>query len=63
MFTPGNVDDRTPLPKFARRLFGKLIGDRGDLSQPLCSQLWEQGIQLITKLKKKYAASVAPAPG
>jgi hypothetical protein len=31
--TPGNMDDRRPVPQMAQRLFGKLIGDKGYLSQ------------------------------
>ena len=27
--TPGNVDDRLPVPEMAKGLFGKLFGDRG----------------------------------
>lgn len=51
--TPGNVDDRKPLPQFAKRLFGKLVGDKGYLSQPLLKQLQEQyGIELITARRK-----------
>jgi hypothetical protein len=51
--TPGNVDDRRPVPKLVKRLFGKLFGDRGYISQPLAQQLFvEQGLQLITKLRK-----------
>jgi Transposase DDE domain len=51
--TPGNVDDRRPVPKLVQRLFGKLFGDRGDISQPLAEQLFvAQGLQLITKLRK-----------
>lgn len=51
--TPGNVDDRTPVPKLAQRLFGKLFGDKGYLSQPLAERLFvEQGLRLITKLRK-----------
>src|SRR6185437_1311587 len=46
--TPGNVDDRRPVPRLVRRLFGKLFGDRGYLSQPLAEQLLIQyGLQLI----------------
>ena len=30
--TPGNVDDRKPVPALCKRLFGKLIADRGALS-------------------------------
>ena len=52
--TPGNVDDRRPVRKLATNLFGKLIGDTGYLSQPLAEQLLvNQGVQLITKLRKK----------
>ena len=54
--TPGNVDDRHPVPQLLRRirrLFGKLFADRGYISQPLAEQLFvEQGVQLITKLRK-----------
>jgi hypothetical protein len=60
MFTPGNVDDRKPVPKLARRLFGKLFGDRGSISHALFSQLWAQGVQLITKLKKKMQPRLLP---
>lgn len=49
--TPGNVDDRKPVPKLAKTLFGKLFGDKGYLSQPLFKTLLEQGLQLITGIK------------
>ncbi len=49
--TTGNVDDRRPVPKLVKRLFGKLFGDKGYLSQALFEQLWEQGVQLVTRLK------------
>lgn len=50
--TPGNIDDRRPVPKLAQRLFGKLFGDRGYLSEPLRLLLREQNLELVTKLKK-----------
>jgi hypothetical protein len=50
--TPGNVDDRTPVPDMAEDLFGKLFGDRGYLSQALFETLFEQGLELITRHKK-----------
>jgi Transposase DDE domain len=37
--TPGNVDDRHPVPKMATCLIGKLFGDKGNLSPPLAQQL------------------------
>jgi hypothetical protein len=52
--TPGNVDDRHPVPKLAQDLVGKLFGDKGYLSQPLAQQwLVTHGLQPITKLRKK----------
>jgi hypothetical protein len=51
--TPGNVDDRKPVPALCKRLFGKLIADRGYISQPLFEQLLETfNVQLITRLRK-----------
>ena len=50
--TPGNVDDRLPVPEMAKGLFGKLFGDRGYISQALRYTLKQQGLELITKLRK-----------
>lgn len=50
--TPGNVDDRTPVAQMVKRLRGKLFGDRGYISAPLSELLFEQGLQLITRLRK-----------
>ena len=49
--TPAHRPDVKLVPKLARRLWGKLFGDKGYLSQPLFEQLLEHGIQLITRLK------------
>lgn len=51
--TPGNVDDRRPVPALVKGLFGKLFGDKGYISQPLFETLYDQQVQLITKLRKK----------
>jgi len=50
--TPGNIDDRIPVPQLVKRLRGKLFGDRGYISAPLTRLLFEQGLQLITRLRK-----------
>jgi DDE family transposase len=50
--TPGNVDDRTPVPQLVKRLRGKLFGDRGYISDSLTQLLFEHGLHLITKLRK-----------
>src|SRR6516225_9922877 len=51
--TPGNRDDRKPVPRLAQRLFGRLFGDKGYISAPLAERLFlAQGLRLITKLRK-----------
>jgi transposase len=58
--TPGNVDDRRPVKKLVRRLWGKLFGDRGYLSQELFEQLWAEGLQLITKVRRNMKNKLMP---
>jgi hypothetical protein len=50
--TPGNCDDRKPLKKLCKDLWGKLFGDRGYLSKKWSDELLEQGLQLITTIRK-----------
>jgi len=50
--TPGNVDDRKPMPELCQGLFGQLFADKGTIAQWLTEVLDEQGLQLITTLKK-----------
>ncbi len=50
--TPGNVDDRQPLPDMIQRVFGKLFGDKGYLSQPLRDELRAVGVDLITSIRQ-----------
>ena len=50
--TPGNTDDRKPVPQMTKKLWGKLVGDRGYLSQALFEKLFARGLQLITPLRK-----------
>lgn len=59
--TPGNVDDRQPVPKLARRLFGKLIADRGYISKKLSQELKATlGLDLITKLRSNMKNQLLP---
>jgi transposase len=58
--TPGNCDDRRPVRKLVRKLWGKLFGDRGYISQDLFEQLWKEGLQLITKLKRNMKNHLMP---
>jgi Transposase DDE domain len=50
--TSGNVDDRRPVPQLAQDLFGKLIGDNGYRSKDLVAWLLEQGVELLTPIKR-----------
>lgn len=58
--TPGNVDDRKPVPYLAQELWGKLFGDKGYISQSLFEELWEQDVQLITRLRKNMKEKLMP---
>ncbi len=60
LVTPGTVDDRQPVPQLARRLCGKLWGDRGYLSHALFAQLWGHGVHLSTRLKKNMRNKLLP---
>ena len=51
--TPGNVDDRRPVPDLLQGLFGKIFADRGYVSQKLATQLLEEwGIQFFAKPRR-----------
>lgn len=62
--TPGNVDDRTPLPGLLRQvrcLFGRLFADKGYLSAALRQRLRDGfGVELITRLKKNMKNALMP---
>jgi hypothetical protein len=58
--TPGNVDDRRPVPHLVRALWGKLFGDKGYISQPLSALLHGQGLRLVTRLKKNMKNRFLP---
>lgn len=57
--TPGNGDDRQPVPQLAEHLAGQLVGDKGYLSQSLAQQLWdEHHVHLLTKVRKNMVQPV-----
>jgi transposase len=61
VLTPGNVDDRTPVPRLARGLFGKLFGDKGYLSKALRDELWRMSkVQLITGIRANMKNTLLP---
>jgi hypothetical protein len=60
--TPGNVDDRNPVPRLLRKLCGKVFGDKGYISQPLREFLRQTvGVHLVTKLRSN-AKNQLPMP-
>ena len=52
--TTGNIDDRDikVMQSITKDVFGKLFGDRGYISKALTDLLFQDGIQLITKVRK-----------
>lgn len=60
--TPGNVDDREPVPDMVKDLFGKLFGDKGYISQKLFDLLFADGVgvQLVTRLRRNMKNKLMP---
>lgn len=60
LFTPANTDDRQPLKdkSFHKKLFGKLFGDKGYISQTLFEDMFINNIHLITKPRKNMKNSL-----
>ena len=58
--TQATTDDREPVPSLTENLIGKLVGDRGYISQKLFDALFEKGLQLITKIKKNMKNKLMP---
>ena len=57
--TPGNTDDQKGLLEMLENplstVFGKLIGDKGYVSQALLRRLANEfGVQMVTRLKKMH---------
>ena len=62
MLTPGNVADNNPKlgVKLCQKLNGKLYGDRGYISNELFERLWQQGVHLITGIRKNMKNKLLP---
>jgi len=50
--TPGNTDDRKPVPKLFKKLKGLAVGDKGYISKKMATELAEMGINFITKTRR-----------
>jgi hypothetical protein len=58
--TPGNVDDRVPVPTLSKDLIGKLFADKGYISKALQAELLEKGISMITGIRKNMKNHLMP---
>lgn len=60
--TPGNTPDNNigTVTKLAGKMHGKLFGDRGYISKDLFAALWDQGVQLITGIKRNMRNRLLP---
>lgn len=58
--TPANTDDRLPLydKSFTDKLYGKLVADKGYISQGLFEHLFIDDIHLVTRKKKNMKNSL-----
>jgi hypothetical protein len=61
LLTPGNVDDRKPVPKMARQLFGKLFADKGYISKNLAEELLRTfSLQRVTGIRSNMKNTLMP---
>jgi hypothetical protein len=61
LLTPGNVDDRKPVPKMVRKLFGKLFADKGYISKTLRDELLRTfNVQLVTGIRSNMKNALMP---
>ena len=60
--TKANTGDRKPVEFLTQGLLGKLIGDKGYISQALFDSLYQRGLQLLTKIKKNMKNKLLPLP-
>jgi Transposase DDE domain len=57
--TAGNIDDRKPVSKMVKTLEGKLLGDKGYIWKELVKELFEQGLEFITTIKKNMKQNLS----
>jgi len=50
--TKGNVNDRTPVADLTKDLQGVVAADKGYLSKELFAKLHQQGLKLLTGIRK-----------
>lgn len=58
--TPGNIDDRKPVPVLVKDLFGKVFADKGYISQDLFAEVFEEDVILVTGIRKNMKNRLMP---
>ncbi len=58
--TPANVDDRKGLKGLLGGLMGKLFADRGYRGKDFFEELWNQGLQVINRIRKNMKNKLMP---
>ena len=60
LISQGNMDDREPLKRegFLKKIFGKLFGDKGYISQQLVEILFTDGLHLVTGIRNNMKNSL-----
>ena len=60
MFTPDNTNAWAPLVRqaFTQKLFGRLVGDKWQISQSLSEGLWEKGNRQVARIKRNMRSRV-----
>jgi len=56
--TPGNTDDRKPVTTLLKDLNGITAGDKGYISTSLAGKLKENGMRLVTRVRKNMKAAL-----
>jgi hypothetical protein len=59
--TPGNTNDRTPIPELCKNLTGKLYADKGYIGKKLSEKLSETDVDLVTTVRKNMKAKAISA--
>ncbi len=59
-FTPGNVDDRTPVIDLVEGLLGFLFADKGYIKKELFETLYAKGLKLVTGIKTTMKNKLMP---
>ena len=52
--TPGNTNDRTPIPERCKNRYAKLYADKGYIGKKLSEKLSEIDVDLVTTVRNKY---------